>query len=308
MVHCRSYIAADIGLEMKKRLGVKFFFDMRGFWADEKKDGGSWNIENPVFRQVYKYYKRKEIQYLQNADQVISLTQAGKKEILQWPEVNSQVPVEVIPCCADMDHFSLTDEEQKKMSREYLRIAKNDLVISYLGSVGTWYMLTEMLQFFARVKNTFSAAKFLFVTQAPRKTIDAEILKLQLDPHDFVIISASLKEVPFFVKSSDINISFIKPVYSKISSSPTKLGEVLAMGIPVICNAGVGDVETIIKEGDAGYVLQHFEASDFEEAICHIPDLLKKEPAKIRNAIKDTYSLKRGVELYANCYKKVLNG
>ena len=50
LVHCRSYIAADVGLYLKQKFGVKFFFDMRGFWADEKKDGGSWNMDHPVFK------------------------------------------------------------------------------------------------------------------------------------------------------------------------------------------------------------------------------------------------------------------
>ena len=67
---------------MKKRFGTKFLFDMRGFWADEKKDAGSWNLKNPIFSRVYKYYKKREIEYLNNADYIISLTDAGKKEIL----------------------------------------------------------------------------------------------------------------------------------------------------------------------------------------------------------------------------------
>ena len=37
MIHCRSYIAANIGLKIKEKKGAKFFFDMRAFWADEKK-------------------------------------------------------------------------------------------------------------------------------------------------------------------------------------------------------------------------------------------------------------------------------
>ena len=57
MVHCRSYIAADVGLYLKQKFGVKFFFDMRGFWADEKKDGGHWKANHPVLSRVYKYYK-----------------------------------------------------------------------------------------------------------------------------------------------------------------------------------------------------------------------------------------------------------
>src|SRR5215213_9278864 len=38
LTHCRSYIAAEIGLKLKQKYGVKMLFDMRGFWADEKID------------------------------------------------------------------------------------------------------------------------------------------------------------------------------------------------------------------------------------------------------------------------------
>ncbi len=31
LIHCRSYIAAEVGLWLKKKFGTKFLFDMRGF-------------------------------------------------------------------------------------------------------------------------------------------------------------------------------------------------------------------------------------------------------------------------------------
>jgi len=74
MVHCRSYVSAEIGLILKKRYGVKFVFDMRGFWADEKVDNGQWNVKNPVFKMIYHYYKRKEAAFLLHADAIVSLT------------------------------------------------------------------------------------------------------------------------------------------------------------------------------------------------------------------------------------------
>jgi glycosyltransferase involved in cell wall biosynthesis len=307
LVHCRSYISADIGLQLKKKFGVKFLFDMRGFWPDEKKDGGSWNTANPFYKKVYNYYKNKEAEYLQNADYIITLTEAGKKEMMQWPYYNQYVPLRVIPCCADMDVFSLTNSKEKKLSREKLNLREDQLVLSYLGSVGTWYMLHEMLAFFKQVKKHYSDAKFLFVTTTARSVIEEEISKLKLNEKDFIILSAFRHEVPFLIKASDINISFIKPVYSKISSSPTKLGEVLAMGIPVICNSGVGDVEEIVQLADGGYVLNNFSESDFDKAIQYIPYLLKTNPERIRNAIKDIYSLSKGVESYADCYRMILS-
>jgi len=306
MVHCRSYIAADVGLYLKKKFGVKFLFDMRGFWADEKKDGGSWNMANPFYKGVYRYYKKKEADYLQNADCIIALTEAGKKEMMQWAYYNQHIPLQVIPCCADMDLFSLINSREKEMSRRELNLGENELILSYLGSVGTWYMLDEMLIFFKQLKKHYPGAKFLFVTPTPRGVIDKKISRLKLEEKDFIIISASRQEVPFIIKASDINISFIKPVYSKISSSPTKLGEVLSMGIPVLSNSGVGDVEDIVKKADAGFIVHDFNESDFEKAIYCIPYLLKKNPEEIRNAVKGMYSLGRGVELYADCYRNIL--
>jgi hypothetical protein len=305
MVHCRSYIAADVGLRMKKKFSTKFFFDMRGFWADEKKDGGSWNQSNLIFRSVYKYYKKKEKQFLQNADYIISLTEAGRKEMLTWEAYNPKVPIQVIPCCADMNHFSLTDPTQKATARQLLHLPNGVTILSYLGSVGAWYMLDEMLALFSDIKKKYPGALFLFITHSPKQMILDKLAAHQLVASDVMIIEATRKQVPQYVKASDINISFIKPVYSKLSSSPTKLGEVLSMGIPVISNSGVGDVADILNRADAGIVIHSFDEPEYERAILDIDRLLKKDPATIRNKIENTYSLEKGIALYRQAYQSV---
>ncbi len=306
MVHCRSYIAADVGLYLKKKFGIKFFFDMRGFWADEKKDG-SWNVSNPVFNRIYRYYKKKETQYLKHADYIISLTEAGKKEMMCWPSFDRSVPLQVIPCCADMDHFSLTDIHQKKSSRKELNIPDAALVVSYLGSIGTWYMLEEMLALFKQIKEKYSTALFLFITHSHPDQIYSKAAALGISGSDLIIKEASRSDVPWLIKASDINISFIKPTYSKISSSPTKLGEVLSMGIPVIANSGVGDVEEMIKDAQAGYILHQFNEKEFQNAVDAIPSLLQKDPQSIRAKAEAIYSLKRGISLYLECYGSLFN-
>jgi len=305
MVHCRSYVAADVGLKMKKKFGIKFFFDMRGFWADEKKDGGSWKMDSPIFKRVYAYYKKKEGEYLQNADYIVSLTNAGKKEMLTWPYYNSQVPIGIIPCCADMNHFSLTDHDQKIKGREILGIEKNKLVFSYLGSLGTWYMIDEMLQLFKKVKAVYNNAFFLFVTPSDPKLILTRLAANEINENDIKIIEARRPQVPVYIKASDINISFIKPVYSKISSSPTKLGEVLSMGIPVISNSGVGDVETIINEIGGGFIFHQFSEAEYKELIDYIPQLLNKNPKEIREKAVAVYSLSKGIDLYTKSYQTI---
>ena len=42
------------------------------------------------------------------------------------------------------------------------------------------------------------------------------------------------------------------PVFSKKASSPTKMGEFLALELPIVTNGGVGDVSRIMYETAAG--------------------------------------------------------
>lgn len=306
MIHCRGYVGADMGLALKMKTGVKFFFDMRGFWADEKKDGGAWNVKNPIFKRVYRHYKKKEAAFLQHADYIISLTEAGKKEMEKWQSYKKEVPVSVIPCCADMGHFALATKEQKIESRKTLDIENGKLVVSYLGSVGSWYMLDEMLAMFKSIKQKFADAIFLFITPSDKNYILSKAKQNQIEEKDIRIKEASRQQVPFFVSASDINISFIKPVYSKLSSSPTKLGEVLSMGIPVISNAGVGDVEQVINYVQGETIIRNFTAAEYNRVTEQIPHLLQVNAEEIRKKAGDIYDLEKGVQLYLEAYKAVL--
>ncbi len=196
MLHCRSYIAADIGLIFKKKFGTKFLFDMRGFWADEKRDGGSWNVRNPIFRKIYSYYKKRESEYIQKTDHIVCLTEAAKREIVKWPFYNSAVPITVIPCCADMDLFSLVTDEQRQENRRLLKIPSEKLVISYLGSIGTWYMLDEMLEVFRLIKINYPSALFLFITHSDPSLIFKRLPAHSIERSDIKIIEAKRNEVP----------------------------------------------------------------------------------------------------------------
>ena len=190
IIHCRSYISAIVGLWMKKKHGVPFIFDMRGFWADERVDGGLWRLSNPLYKTVYSYFKRKEKEFLESADAIVSLTHAAALEIDSWPLAQHQ-PIDVIPCCVDTDLFvpdHFGSEAQKKLKEE-LGIPEDTCVLGYVGSLGTWYQLPEMLQFF----NTWLTARpdsiMLFVTTEPeemsppptRKTSPTSAIRLRAE-------------------------------------------------------------------------------------------------------------------------------
>lgn len=71
--------------------------------------------KNPIFNLVYRFFKRKERKFFLEADHVISLTYAGKEEIVSWnglEHLNNKI--EVIPCCADLTLFDPTQIDTKK--------------------------------------------------------------------------------------------------------------------------------------------------------------------------------------------------
>lgn len=305
LIHGRSYVSAAIGMALKQEFGVKFLFDMRGFWVDERVDGGAWNLKNPFFRYAYKQYKKKEATYIEQSDAIISLTEAGKREMQTWPSYKN-APIQVIPCSADFDLFKLVTPGQKEASRALLGIKPDALVISYLGSVGAWYMLDEMLALLKQVKDRYPQTMFLFITPEPAEVILAPARKMGLNPTDFVIRSATRKEVPVFTAASDINLFFIKQSYSKIASSPTKLGEILAMGLPVVCNTKVGDVAEIVATTDSGVAIDDFTHKSFDKVVAVIPALLQKDGAAIRSRAIDYYTLDNAIKKYAQVYNYLI--
>lgn len=310
IVHCRSYIASLIGFKLKQQSGIKFIFDMRGFWADERIEGKIWNIHNFLFHSIYKYFKKKETKFLEHADYTISLTHKAKDIIHTWKNIKNQpVPIEVIPCCADLQLFSfenLNENLIKKFTKE-LEILKDDFIISYLGSIGTWYMLDEMLMFFKNLLVHSKNAKFLFITGENPQSIHNSAKKFSIPLSSIIVKSCHHKEVPSLLSLSNISILFIKPVFSKSASSPTKQGEILGMGIPIICNTNIGDTDSIITNSDAGIIVNGFTKDEFDKSINEINALRKTPKEKIRNLAKKYYSLEEGVNKYDFVYKTILN-
>jgi glycosyltransferase involved in cell wall biosynthesis len=305
IVHCRSYISSIAGLLMKKQFGTKFIFDMRGFGADERVEGNLWNLKNPVYRLIYKYFKKKERQFLLNADYVITLTEKAKEEITSWKLSVYPIPIQVIPCCADLELFNrdTIDKNIREDWRKKLAIDNTDFVLSYLGSIGTWYMLDEMLDFFKLLLSKNDQSKFLFITPEPALRILKDAALKGIPPDRIIIQKAARDEVPVLLSLSRVSIFFIKPVFSKKASSPTKMGEVMGMGIPIICNKGIGDVDSILSNN--GFIINEFSHEEYNRIIEKIILPQQTDSNNIRNAAIKYFSLNDGVEKYDFVYKQI---
>lgn len=306
LVHCRSYVPAAAGLYVNKKAGIPFLFDMRGFWVDERVDSGLWKLGNPLFRFLYNRYKKKEKQYFSRSAHVISLTEKGKEELTAHYAVPAE-KITVIPCCADMAHFDYhrITEEAKDKARASLRIAPGKKVLSYLGSLGGWYLTDEMLDFFAVMHRQDPGTLMLFITHDKKEGILARAEARGI-PRDAVIVQpAGRDEVPLLLSLSNWNLFFIKDAYSKKASSPTKQGEVMAMGIPVICN-DIGDTGVIVNASRAGIVINRFDNDTYEKLSREVLAENPRDPEEIRQSACRYYDLGEGVKRYQSVYVQLM--
>ena len=102
IVHARSYVPSVIAVVLKRLTMVKFLFDMRGFWADERVDGGLWPRGGRLFRMA----KACERGFLLSADHVVSLTHAAVREMEHFSYLQGRaLHITVIPTCADLTQF-----------------------------------------------------------------------------------------------------------------------------------------------------------------------------------------------------------
>ena len=309
MVHTRPGLPTLAALWLKKKYAVKFLDDVRGFWADERVDGGMWNLGNPIFKAVYGFFKRHENECLEKADYVTCLTYAAKTEMLTWKHIKKQpLNIEVIPCSADLQLFdpSNINSRLKEQFGQELKVSDEDIIFSYLGSIGGWYLTEEMMRLCKLIADKIPNAKFLFISPHRHEVIEEAAAKQGVPSGKIMVRQAARHEVPVLLSFSQYALFFIKPCYSKISSSPTKHGEIMAMGIPVITNSGVGDVEMIVNKYNSGFVLKDFSARSFAEVVNAIASGKTFDKAAIRKGASEFYSLAEAVERYRKVYKSIL--
>ena len=302
IVHCRNYVCSIVGLKLKQQFGLKFICDTRGFWHEERLSGFRGKI---LVGAIFNYFVRKETEFIAQADCIVTLNQTAKEEIEQRKEFDkTKTSIEVIPCCVDYELFTPFSIEEKKSLRKRLNIGLDEVVLGYVGSIGTIYMLDEMLDFFKIMLKKAHKVRFLIITLEPSQTIFQKAVQKNIPLEMLLVKAATRKEVAFYLNAVDFAISFIKPIYEKRGCSPTKMGEYWAMNIPVIANDGVGDVGKILKHTEGGALITEFSDKAYLDALDTI--LISKNIGfSIREKSKTYYDLTQGVEKYAKIYNRL---
>jgi glycosyltransferase involved in cell wall biosynthesis len=294
IVHARSYVPSVMALIIKRFTGIKYIFDMRGFWADERVDGGLW----PPSGRMYRLAKGFERRFLLAADHVVSLTYAAVVEMKRFDYLQGRLPaITVIPTCANLSHF-------KPLLRG---TPDRGFVLGYVGAVGLYYLFDEAVACFASLLSIEPNARFLVVNRGQHGYIRERLSAGGVPDSAVEIIMVTHAEVPQQMSRMDAGIFFIKPVFSKQASAPTKFAEFLGCGIPCLSNAGVGDMAEVIEGEKVGVAIKTFDATSMTAAIKQLLKLVADPDTSVRceAAAQRHFSLNMGVKLYDRIYREL---
>jgi len=295
LIHARAYIPAAVALLVQKLTGTPFIFDMRALWPEELITAGRLK-RGSLMHKAIAWIERS---CLKNAAAVVSLTHAAGDYLReQYPEELKNQNVVVIPTCADLNRFSPVENT-----------AISGPVYSCVGTVlSGWFHLDWLANFFHAVAKRDPQARFEVVTKDNPDKVRKQISGGQEFQKRLSVFGLPSYEVHKAVQKHTVSAMFYSQGVGRLGSSPTRMGEILGCGLPVVANSGVGDVARIVEKYRVGILVSEGSEQAMTHAIDQLEELRKDPelPARCRRAAEEVFSLESGTAAYDALYSKLV--
>ena len=306
VVHARAHVAAAMGAVAKRLTGCRLIFDIRGFNPEEYVDAGVW----PENGLNYRLAKRVERRLLAAADGFVVLTEKAPRHPLSRLFRFRQQRA------AGRDHPLLRGPGSIRSRGRLAQGADSQgswrrwtAGPGLCRRVGRFYLTEEMAEFLAVAQRQDASTFSVILTQSKPELIVESLKRLGVPKDAYLVRRVPHHEVPEYLRAADIGLSFVKPSYSKLASSPTKIAEYLASGLPIICNAGIGDLDVLIEGDRVGVLVRELNAGHYENALRRVDGLLREGQvsSRCRASAASRFDLESiGGERYCRLYHRLL--
>lgn len=282
LIHARSDIPAVSGLASRR---APVLWDVRSLWADQKIVIQK-NLPN---KSLYRFYRGLESIAASNSQGMSTLSSAVVP-ILQKRHRNLPPLRTVVPTAVDLDRFQLNPTMPSTVRA------------LFSGTYNEYYDLDLSRQFMEEFRKLIT-----FETHWARPT---ESSKSRIDVGESKAFPATQIEMAELIQNYSFGVSVCKlnAGSSLTAAMPTKIGEFLACGRPIVVNKGLGDMDQFINEFDAGVVLDGTRDNLVESATKLLSLLSDTEtPNRCRALAEKYFSMDIGANKYLDVYSQILH-
>jgi hypothetical protein len=281
LIHARSDIPAVSAIASNQ---AQVLWDVRSLWADQKV-----MIKDNLFNQtLYRPYRKLEMIAAHKSLGMSTLTSAVVP-ILE--ERNGRLPMlrTVVPTSVDLDRFQLTSKMPKVPKA------------LFSGTYNDYYDLKLSSLFMQELRR-----------QTPVETHWArpwESSKSHLGVGEDEVVLIAQTEMATLIPNYSFGVSICKldAGPSLTAAMPTKIGEFLACGRPIVINKGLGDMDKFIAESNVGVTLSG-NLGELESDAKKLMDLMfdPETPFRCRAIAEKYFNMDIGAERYLDLYFRML--
>lgn len=302
LVHTRTSVPGAIGLPLARLFRRPFLYDADSELSAEYADAGYWRRGSLAYRLL----AGTERLCRDNADAVVVLSERLRSDFVAR---GVRAPVTVIPCCVELHRFRF-DEGERRKQRQELGVDREKLLV-YVGKTGPRYLVDEMMAFTNAIASR-GGVRLLVLTHGDARVFQAIATRCGLNPSWVIVRRAAPDDVPRWLCAADAGLALIRESGSERGSSPIKVSEYLASGLPVVIGRGIGDLSAAIEKHALGVVVAQGSRSAYASAVDRLYDLWR-QPETIRQRCAGWAQSVLDVECvavprYARVYEMLLAG
>jgi len=247
IIHGQALYAAIHARRIARNCGGKSVFDIHGILPEETGMRGG----DPERVKQLEHAEKNAIRDVDLRIMVSESMNAYYKAKYNLPDQSYQL----IPCCVHSGEYEMTWEERVRIRKE--KKINNRFVVLYLGTLSVWQWPEAMFNMFSRLHKQMSDCLFyLLIPESDHEQAMEFIQQYQLPENSFILEEVPHSEVGKIIGIADAGVLLREDHPVNRVSSPTKFGEYLAAGLPVILTDGIGDYSDMVHEFKIGINLK----------------------------------------------------
>jgi glycosyltransferase involved in cell wall biosynthesis len=164
-----------------------------------------------------------------------------------------------VPCGVDVTRFCHAAINRLQQRKQLL--LENRIVFCYLGGLQKWQNVDETISLFERIYILDTRAYLLIITNSDLSDFRKKLRNIGNCGEVYSFMSLSIHEIPTYLPVADFGFLLRSQSLVNRVASPTKFGEYLAAGVPVITTPFAGDAPQIVGKSECGFIIEDVDSS-----------------------------------------------